>query len=102
MGEVCNGPRCNILAGIYEKKRPLARYRHRWENNIKMKGTVCWDVAMYNLVENHRYFGGTYCLHFQGRKVSLACCQQETSSKETFKFYRTNGMSQKIFIMDFV
>jgi hypothetical protein len=41
MSRACNtnGKKRNeyrILAGKPEGKRPLGRYRHRWENNIKM------------------------------------------------------------------
>jgi hypothetical protein len=34
MGEMRNA--YNILVGKPEGKRPLERYRHRWENNIRM------------------------------------------------------------------
>jgi hypothetical protein len=34
MGEMRN--LCNILVTNPEGKRPLARYRHRWEDNIRI------------------------------------------------------------------
>jgi hypothetical protein len=34
MGE--KGNVCEILMGKQERKGPLGRYRHRWEDNIKM------------------------------------------------------------------
>jgi hypothetical protein len=42
MGEVRNA--CNILVGKPERKRPLGRPRHRWEDNIRMdlRG-VSWE-----------------------------------------------------------
>jgi hypothetical protein len=27
---------CRVLEGKHEKKRPLGKPRHRWENNIKI------------------------------------------------------------------
>ena len=33
-----------VLVGSPEGKRPLARPRHRWEDNIKMDLQVMWDV----------------------------------------------------------
>jgi hypothetical protein len=34
-----------------------------------VKNIVSWDVKLHALVEAHRRFGGTYCLH-----QSSACC----------------------------
>jgi hypothetical protein len=38
---------------------------------IKMKMAVLWDVAPCSLVETDRRFRGAYCLHHQGRSVSI-------------------------------
>jgi hypothetical protein len=49
MGEMINA--YNILVGKTERKRPLGRRRHRWEDNIKMdlreKGGKLWTGCMW-------------------------------------------------------
>ena len=32
---------CKVLVGKRERKRPLRRPRHRWEDNIKMGFSTC-------------------------------------------------------------
>jgi cephalosporin hydroxylase len=31
---------------------------------VNTKRTILWDVKPRNIIEVHRRFGGTYCLHF--------------------------------------
>jgi hypothetical protein len=39
-------------------------------NILIFKSIIFWDVPPCSLVEANRLFGGTYCLHTQGRRVS--------------------------------
>jgi hypothetical protein len=39
---------------------------------VTMKRTIFWDVTLCSPVDVHQRFGGTYCLHLQGQKVSTA------------------------------
>jgi hypothetical protein len=41
------------------------------------KSAAFWDVTPYILVEVYRYFGGTYCLHLHGTRVSQASRRYE-------------------------
>jgi hypothetical protein len=38
----------------------------------ELKGTALWKATSCSPIELHRRFGGTYCLHLQGRGVSVA------------------------------
>jgi hypothetical protein len=46
-----------------------------------MKSTVLWDDIPYSLVVVYQNFGGMYCLHLQGQRVSQTSNQQEGSRK---------------------
>jgi hypothetical protein len=51
---------------------------------VTMKDAVFWDVAPCRSCEMNRRFGGTYCLHLQGRKIheqgtSMSRLQQSQS-----------------------
>jgi hypothetical protein len=35
-----------------------------------VKSSVFWELMLHSLVEVSRYFGWTYCMHFQGQRVS--------------------------------
>jgi hypothetical protein len=41
-------------------------FSQRWAWRV----LIFWDVTPWSLVEVHQYFGETYCLHFQDRRVS--------------------------------
>jgi hypothetical protein len=43
-----------VLLGKYEEKRPLAKSRHRLEDNIKrdFKETICKDVELIHLAKD--------------------------------------------------
>jgi hypothetical protein len=45
------------------------------------KYTVIWDVTPSSAVEAHRRFGGTHCLHLQGRRVCQVRNQYEADHK---------------------
>jgi hypothetical protein len=35
---------------------------------VVMKNTIFWDITSRNLLKVNRHFGGTYRLHFEGRR----------------------------------
>jgi hypothetical protein len=37
---------------------------------VVMKSTIFWDITPCSLLQVNRRSGGTYSLHFQGRKIS--------------------------------
>jgi hypothetical protein len=37
-----------------------------------MKSTIFWDITPCSPLKVNRRFGGTYCLHLQGRRISRA------------------------------
>ena len=41
--------------------------------------TVVWNVTPCNVGEIHPSFGGIYCLHLQGRRISLYHKMEETT-----------------------
>jgi hypothetical protein len=47
-----------------------------------MKSPMFWDVTLCSSVKVHWRFGGTYCLHLQGRRVSQAVNWKERSRKQ--------------------
>jgi hypothetical protein len=38
--------------------------------SVVMKISIFWDITPCSLVKVNRHFGGTYCLHLQGRRIS--------------------------------
>jgi hypothetical protein len=44
--------------------------------SMTMKSIIFWDVTPLSLVEVYQRYGGTYCLHLQGRRVCSASRQQ--------------------------
>jgi hypothetical protein len=36
---------------------------------VVIKSAIFWDITPCSLLKVNRCFGGTYCLHFQGRKI---------------------------------
>jgi hypothetical protein len=46
------------------------------------KNNTFWDVTSLSLVEDRPRFGGTYCLHLQGRRVSNN--RQEMGAERSF------------------
>jgi hypothetical protein len=44
---------------------------------VTIKITMFWNVTPCSLIEVQRCFGGTYCSHLHGRRVSQAVSQQE-------------------------
>jgi hypothetical protein len=49
-----------------------------------MKRNVFWDLTLYNPVDVHRRFGGTYCSHIQGRKPSNQQKQEAVLKKKKY------------------
>jgi hypothetical protein len=45
---------------------------------VVMKSTAFWDITQCSLLKVNRRFGGTYCLHLQGRKLSWARKQHDS------------------------
>jgi hypothetical protein len=45
---------------------------------VIMKSTIFWDITPCSLLRVNRRFGGTYCLHLQGRRISWARSQHES------------------------
>jgi hypothetical protein len=50
---------------------------------VGMKSYIFWNINSCSPVKDNRRFGGTYRLHFQGRKVSQAISQEEAGSMES-------------------
>jgi hypothetical protein len=48
--------------------------RRLWTFNLStdIESTTFWDISPYSLAQIYRRFGGTFCRHFQGRRVSQA------------------------------
>jgi hypothetical protein len=46
---------------------------------VYFKSTVLSDMVPFSLIDVYRRFGGTYCLHLQGRRISKAS-DHETST----------------------
>jgi hypothetical protein len=40
--------------------------------------TIFWDIMLCSPLKVNRHFGGTYCLHIQGRRISQARNQRES------------------------
>lgn len=51
---------CVIIYIVPEKVRS--------NKKVFLTFTVSWNTAVYSLVDVYRCFGGTCCLHFQGRR----------------------------------
>jgi hypothetical protein len=49
-------------------------------HSCKMKSTILWDITPRSPLKVHKRFGGTYGLHFQGRRISRARNQVEWKS----------------------
>jgi hypothetical protein len=41
---------------------------------VTVRSTVFWDTGLCSLVEVYKYFGGTHCLYFQGRRITYSAC----------------------------
>jgi hypothetical protein len=50
---------------IFCSFQPCHTYTH-------IKSTIFWDITPYSPLSVNRHFGGTYCLHLQGRKNKLS------------------------------
>jgi hypothetical protein len=70
---------------------------------VVMKSVVFWDTTPYSPFTVGRSFGGTYRLHFQGRRMSQATNERESwwqadqSACRNFCLYRKqegNGIQQ--------
>jgi hypothetical protein len=48
-----------------------------------LKSSVFWDIMPYSPVKVNWHFGGTYCLHLWGRRVSKARNQHEASTMQS-------------------
>jgi hypothetical protein len=63
--------------------------RRRQEDGIKIsttkyfKSAVFWDITPWSPLKVNRRFGGTYCLHLQGRRISEASNQRERVGKRS-------------------
>jgi hypothetical protein len=40
---------------------------------VVMKSVILWDVTPCSLSKFNQRFGGTCCLHLQGRRINQAC-----------------------------
>jgi hypothetical protein len=47
---------------------------------VVMKGTIFWDIMLCSALKVNRRFGGTYCLDLQGRRISRARNQKQSST----------------------
>jgi hypothetical protein len=54
---------------------------------VDMKNSVFWDVLPCSPVKVNQCFGGIYCLHLQGLRVSQPRNQYETGSKMLYLFF---------------
>jgi hypothetical protein len=60
---------------------------------VDIKVMVFWDVVLSNLVDNRR-FGGTCCLHLQGRRR----LRQQFFSGTLVSVYKTDITAQKTIV----
>jgi hypothetical protein len=61
---------------------------------MELKSTVLLDVTPYRAVNVHENFGGTYCLHLQGRILSQARSLQK--AKRAAPYYCVNGLGWRL------
>jgi hypothetical protein len=54
------------------------------EHKLEVKSTVFWDIKPCGPLKVNRCFGGTYRLHFQGRRMNRARNQRETRWQAEF------------------
>jgi hypothetical protein len=54
------------------------------------KRSIFWDITLCSLLKVNRRFGGTHCLHLQGRQVS----KQETSMKQAANVQKCGEVSR--------
>jgi hypothetical protein len=47
-------------------------------NKSNLKSTIFWDIMPCSLLKVNWHFGGTYCLHLRGRRISQARNQRES------------------------
>jgi hypothetical protein len=59
---------------------PRKYFRFEVPKAMTMKSTAFCNIMPCSPLEVHRRFGGTYCLHIQGQRVSQARKQQEARS----------------------
>jgi hypothetical protein len=64
---------------------------------VVMKSSTFRDITPCSLLKVNGHFGGTFCLHRQGRRISQERNQHEAGSKQSLIFNGLHGiMSQKV------
>jgi hypothetical protein len=54
------------------------------------QSTIFWDVTLCSPVDIHWFIQGTFCLHFQGRRVKQVRNQQEVHCKHSLHYTNMN------------
>jgi hypothetical protein len=54
-----------------------------------MKSSIFWDITPCSPLKVNRRFGGIYCLHLQGLKISQIKHQCEAGCKQSREIYLT-------------
>jgi hypothetical protein len=70
---------------FFLNKRVLIALRclcHSCSGDIHLTSYVFWDITLYSPVKVNRRFGGTYCLHLQGRSISQVRNQNGAGIKQ--------------------
>jgi hypothetical protein len=65
---------------LRERKKRMPLLGFEVLTAVIMKKSVCWDITSYIPLKVKRRFGGTYRIHFQGRRMSQAKNEPENSA----------------------
>jgi hypothetical protein len=99
-GAKCNGTRPYILCEangswviVSSQAEVTTLVRSEFLTLMTIDITVLWDGKLCDLVKVYGCFGGTYCLHLQGQRVSQASSKLKVeavhSSEMSINFYQT-------------
>jgi hypothetical protein len=90
-------PPAQLTRNMDWKKSCFLRLIQGVETSWTLKSTIFWDITLCSLLSIYRRFGGTYRLHLQGRKISLARWRRHIPPKRRFTLNGLHGViSQKI------
>jgi hypothetical protein len=79
----CYGPPLTLSSMRPGNDDGLRIYNRPSESSTLLKSSVFWDTNPWSPVIFNRRFGGTYCLHLQGRGVGQARNLYDERNKQT-------------------
>jgi hypothetical protein len=91
-----------LLAGCWRTSSehfPIYWAAANWGNHVGFQvltaEVIFWDITRCSSLEVNRRFGGTYCLHLQGRRISRARNQRESRWQAEQSVSRNFGLYRK-------